>query len=186
MVRDLKYRLKVQVAEIPDQGLEISEELPREWLDNIPEFSDDAGTHIEGPIKVNGRIRKEEDNLRLDGRVSASLVTFCTRCGDDMKYDLAGDFELTLIRGRPPAPGQEVELAPEDLDKTYYDGAQVDLAPVFKEEVAVQAPMQPLCKPDCKGLCNRCGTNLNNEKCGCEEEGGDPRLAVLRKLKIEE
>jgi uncharacterized protein len=184
MVKDLKDRLKVQVAEIPDHGLEISEELPREWLDNIPEFSDDSGTHIQGPVKVSGRLRKEGDNLRLNGRVSASLATFCTRCGDDMKHDLASEFELTLIRGRASAPEKEMELAPEDLDTSYYNGVQVDLAPFFQEEVAVQAPMQPLCKPDCKGLCTRCGTNLNNERCGCEKEEGDPRLAVLRNLKI--
>jgi uncharacterized protein len=43
---------------------------------------------------------------------------------------------------------------------------------------------RPLCRDECRGLCPRCGTNLNERDCGCTTEANDPRLAVLRNLKV--
>jgi uncharacterized protein len=184
MEKSLKDRLVVHVLRIPEDGLTISESMPREWLTNIPEFSDDAGTHIEGPIRLSGRLTREGDNLRLFGRVEADLATFCTRCGAPVTHPLRGDFEIVLVKGREQA-SEEMELTPEDLDRTYYDGIMVDLAPFYQEEVAIEAPVQVLCRKDCAGLCPHCGRDLNLDPCGCRQDEGDPRLAVLRKLKIE-
>ena len=58
----------------------------------------------------------------------------------------------------------------------------IDLAPLVHELAWLSVPMQPLCKPDCQGLCMECGHNLNLGDCGCEEENIDPRLSVLKQL----
>jgi uncharacterized protein len=184
MEKELKDRLRVLAAQVPEEGKEISEDLPREWLTNIPEFASDEDTHLEGPIRVRGRVMREGENLRLQGQVAADLVTFCTRCGETIHYPLSGKVEVTLIKGEEPARDDEHELTPEEAASTYYDGVEADLAPFFQEEVAIQVPIQPLCRPDCAGLCALCGTNLNIDKCNCEHKEADPRLAVLRNLKL--
>ena len=184
MEKDLKNRLRVLAAQIPEEGKEISEELPREWLTNIPEFANDEDTHLEGPIRVRGRVMKEGENLRVSGQVAADLVTSCTRCGETINYRLSGKVEVILIKGEEPARGDEHELTPDEAAATYYDGVEADLAPFFQEEIAIQVPMQPLCRPDCAGLCTICGANLNIDKCGCELKEPDPRLASLRNLKL--
>lgn len=185
MEKDVREELIVSIARIPEQGLEISRDMPREWLDNIPEFSDDSGPHIEGDIHLTGRIAAEGGNLRLRGRVEADLVTICVRCGEEIHCPLDGEFDLTLLPGPGPELPEEMELTPEDVSQTYYTGDEVDLNPFFQEQVALEVPLQPLCREDCAGMCTSCGANLNFEKCGCEKKQGDPRLAVLRDLKIE-
>lgn len=170
---------------IPEDGLTIEAELPREWLTNIPEYSDDQGTHIEGPIRARGHLTREGDNFRLQGEVSADLVTSCCRCGEDMHYPLASKFEIVLIHGREEVSSEERELLAEELSESYFEGEELDLNPYFQEEIALQSPLQPLCRRDCAGLCPMCGANLNAGKCDCRQEEGDPRLAVLKNLKID-
>ena len=185
MAKDLTKCLIVQTTQVPEEGREISEDLPREWLSNIPEFSsDDTDTHIEGQIRVRGRVMKEGENLRVQGQVTADLVTFCTRCGETIHYPLSGKFEVMLIKGEESDLEEDEELTPEEASSIYYNGIEADLAPFFQEEIALQVPMQTLCRPDCAGLCASCGANLNVEKCKCEKQEGDPRLTVLRNLKL--
>jgi uncharacterized protein len=181
MVKDLDQRLIITIARIPEAGLLIEEDLPREWLINIPEYSEDSGTHIEGRIRVEGRLTLEDSNLRLKGRVKADLATICTRFGKAMTHQIDGDFVRVLVKG---APAKQEGAEEEGPDRDYYDGLEVDLAPFFREEVALQVPLQTWCKSDCAGLCAICGADLNSGKCSCPEEGGDPRLSALRGLKL--
>ena len=177
-------KLIISLARIPEDGLEIDETLPREWLTDIPEFSDDQGTHIEGTIRVRGTLTREGDNLRLNGEVSAELVTICCRCGETIRYPLSSSFDVVLIHGREEVSAEERELMAEEMAEAYFEGDEVDLNPFFREEIMLQAPFQPLCRPDCAGLCPMCGTNLNTGSCGCKPQEGDPRLAVLKNLKL--
>jgi len=178
-------KLRVQIRRIPEEGLEIEEVLAREWLDNIPEFSGDSGARIRDRIGVKGRLTVEGRNLRLRGAVETELATCCTRCGTDIVCPLQGSFEAVLMPGPPPDLPEELELSREDLVHSYYQGEEVDLNPFFKEQVALEVPIQPLCKDDCAGLCAKCGADLNVESCQCPPEEGDPRLSALRNLKIE-
>jgi uncharacterized protein len=185
MEKSFKERLVVHIAQVPAKGLELKEEFPREWLINIPEFSEDEGTHIEGSIRVGGVVTMEGDNLRVHGQVAADLVTVCTRCGEPLVYPLRSEFELRLIKGHAAEVGTELQLTPEDFDRGYYEGIMVDLAPFFREEIALAVPVQILCREDCHGLCPSCGANLNLAPCKCVQKTADPRLAVLRQLKLD-
>jgi len=178
-------KLQFSLARVPEAGLSFDEALPREWLTNIPEFSDDRGTHIEGTIRAQGRLTPEGDNLRLAGEVSATLVTLCCRCGESIRWPLESKFDLVLIHGREEVSAEERELLAEEMAESYFEGDDVNLNPFYREEIALQSPLQPLCRRDCAGLCAVCGTNLNTAKCGCRQDGGDPRLAALKNLKLD-
>ena len=54
---------------------------------------------------------------------------------------------------------------------------------MLREQVILDAPMQPLCREDCRGLCPQCGTNLNTDACACAPAWEDPRLAALKALR---
>ncbi len=60
----------------------------------------------------------------------------------------------------------------------------LDLGGVAWEQFMLAMPVNPLCRPDCKGLCPICGANLNLEACDCHKEEEDPRMAPLRNLKV--
>jgi DUF177 domain-containing protein len=184
MNKGLRDSLVIDTGAVSEDGVVISEEFTAKWLDNIPEYKESSDTKVDGPIRVEGRVTKEAGGFRVKGNVDFALVTSCTRCGGDAKKTFAGGFDLIFMEGKPANLPKDLELSPEDADSLYFDGPDLDLNPVFKQEVAVQIPVQILCRKDCKGLCSSCGADLNNVECDCEKEEGDPRLAVLRNLKI--
>ena len=66
---------------------------------------------------------------------------------------------------------------------SFYEGETVDCDPLIYEQIVLQIPMKALCREDCRGLCPRCGANLNLSSCSCPDRDVDERLAVLKKLK---
>ena len=62
------------------------------------------------------------------------------------------------------------------------EGSEIDLAEIAREQILLDLPQQFFCKDDCKGLCEKCGTNLNLKDCDCEDDEIDPRWAALKNL----
>ena len=106
------------------------------------------------------------------------------------------EFEIVHVLAPRPASEGEVEgdgeadddddgfeLSDDDMDVSYYDGNEFDMAEVVREHLLLALPMNPLCAEACAGLCDQCGADLNEAACGCEEPV-DPRLAALADIKI--
>ncbi|MDR0827222.1 MAG: DUF177 domain-containing protein [Desulfovibrio sp.] len=64
-------------------------------------------------------------------------------------------------------------------------GFEINPAALAWEEFSLSLPAKPLCKNDCRGLCPVCGANLNLEPCSCADDAGDPRLRILRSIKLQ-
>jgi len=88
------------------------------------------------------------------------------------------DEEVTLLFV-PPGEGSEEA---EDLRLLPANMVDLELAEAVREEVILSQSPFALCKPDCRGLCPRCGRNLNEESCQCSTEEPDPRWDPLRGL----
>ena len=73
-----------------------------------------------------------------------------------------------------------IEERVNDLDESsYLTGMNLDVDRLVYLEVLICWPLKVLCKEDCKGICSRCGKNLNEGPCGCKEEPKDPRMAAI-------
>ena len=70
------------------------------------------------------------------------------------------------------------------LDYGFLEGDSVDVSVLVQEQLLLSVPVQPLCREDCQGICQRCGADLNREACRCAESEVDPRFAALKKLKL--
>ena len=111
--------------------------------------------------------------LYAKGRITAKVPAECGRCLDEFLQPLSANIaELFIHPADNARPG----------DLVIPDDAILDLAPLVREDMLLSAPLQALCRPDCKGLCPHCGANRNLENCTCEEDTVDPRLAALRAL----
>ena len=105
----------------------------------------------------------------------------CSRCLVDvavpMRLDIAEEFfPAADLRTGAPLP------APEDPEAFRIDAEHtLDLEEAIRQCWAGAVPMQPLCRPDCRGLCPRCGQDLNLGPCSCRPEG-DERWSSLRQL----
>lgn len=139
-------------------------------------------------LRADLEITRTERTIHLEGRLALDLQLSCARCLEPFSFVEERTVRAVLLL-EPPAEGdgeEEQELAPEELDESYLDGEVIDLPELLREQVLLALPAKPLCSEACKGLCPRCGADLNREACTCGPEPADPRMAVLQGLKIEE
>jgi len=143
---------------------------------NVSDFDFPAKTKVELNYHRAGL------DLFFYGHISAQPFGNCARCLEAYEFPLEADFSIMLAPR--PAAGQDSSSAEEDVDLGFYDGDEVDLSPIVREQIILALPTRPLCREECRGLCPQCGANRNEGDCGCTEVAGDPRLAVLRTIKV--
>lgn len=130
------------------------------------------GCDIIKPVKVLGVFTDMgNDVIEFRGKITTEYQLQCDRCNAPVVYHVDNDVEQKFTTNN--SAGEELICI---------DGNIVDLYPIILEELKINIPMKILCKIDCKGLCNVCGINLNNEQCNCESTDIDPRLSVLKDL----
>ena len=124
------------------------------------------------PVTAKGRVTSSAGVLTLTGLVSAKALCLCDRCGREFEKEFSIPMELPLAED--PQDAEDPDLYP-----IVEDG--VDLDEIVTTAFVLGQETKLLCRPDCRGLCDRCGKNLNDGPCGCTAET-DPRLAVLGQL----
>ncbi len=133
--------------------------------------------------QVAGRVSRVGVDIRLHGQLQASLEIRCDRCLEavSLKVDTPLDLFYTpgeMERGK----SGEAEVLARDLDFAVYENEEINLDETVLEQLELLLPTRALCREDCEGLCPQCGTNLNDEKCRCEQPI-DPRWQALADLK---
>jgi len=137
---------------------------------------------LETPVEVDFTLFPSGKELRVGGSVKTSVRCRCSRCTKVFVRPVANDFDLSYTPQPEWDGSAEIELKYEDMDIGYYDGSRFDVNALALERIELALPMQYFCRDDCKGLCYRCGADLNEETCLCKEEP-DARLAVLLEFK---
>ncbi len=177
----MKYRLE----DIPPEGREESfteEEAPL----NARLGGDTAYTGLQftEPIRVRAHLSRSGKVVLVKSRVEANLKATCARCLQVFSLPLSSQFLYTLKPKPESPPAEEVELSREDLETEFYEGEEVDLSPLVQDQVLLTIPPKLVCREDCRGLCQKCGKNLNRETCNCPDRAVDPRLEALKNFRV--
>ncbi len=174
--------LQISIKAIPETGKDISLELGQEWFERWRQ--EDPGLEFsQGSIHGTVHLSKHNKDILVRGHLEGELTLSCGRCLEPYAAPLETDFDLLMAPGPWEVGAEEEELTPQDLDQDFYNGENVDLEAVIREQIILTVPLKPLCREDCRGLCPVCGANLNLETCGCKVEKNDSPLANLVKLK---
>jgi uncharacterized protein len=137
------------------------------------------------PIGVSASYYRAGMDVFVDGEIWALFQGQCSRCLAEYPFRVVRNFALVLAPANELGPeGGDHRLTADDLALSYYRGEEIDLSPLVREQTILALPTRPLCDPECRGLCPRCGASRNEEDCGCVVDAGDPRLAVFRGLKM--
>ena len=136
---------------------------------------DFAGAHFENKIKILGCVINQAGYMTLTATALLDYVTCCARC---MK-DISGTFELKLEK--PVALKGSLQNEDSD-DYVIAERNSIDIDLLLEESIVMDFPMRFLCHEECKGLCFKCGKDLNFGDCDCPKKEIDPRLAKLSKL----
>jgi len=137
------------------------------------------------PFTGSAEIWNLDDRLLVKARLSGEADLACSRCLSRYKEPVSISFEEEFVPAGPDGADLEVQEDEESRRTvTPYSGDEIDLSEPVRENILLALPMKPLCREDCKGLCPRCGSDLNEGPCVCErtDEAVDPRLAVLKDL----
>ncbi|HEX4008054.1 MAG TPA: DUF177 domain-containing protein [Acidobacteriaceae bacterium] len=122
-------------------------------------------------------------DIRTRAEWQGTFEVPCARCLDPVRHALGGDFDLLFRPLGADAGPADRSLAAPDTEIGYYQEEGLVLEDVLREQVLLSLPARSLCRQDCKGLCPRCGRNLNSESCSCEETPSDPRWSALSELR---
>ena len=133
-----------------------------------------TGYPVSEPVLASGTVRNTAGVLVMTGSIKTCIHGTCDRCAADFDADLEFPIDVVLVE----------ELSNEDSEDEWVfplEADQADLEEIVRTVFVLNMDSKLLCKPDCKGLCCRCGKNLNDGPCQCEKEL-DPRFAALKQL----
>jgi uncharacterized protein len=184
------------IVDITPQGLVISCDVTAEELG-----LSQTDERLAGLLSVNLEVRQQENAITVAGTAEGAALRQCVRClseyEDPLYVTLYADYlrqpaglsksglPLKRVERKPKERGQEsaVEDADEQDEIYFYQADHIDLTPMLREQIILAAPMQPLCREDCAGLCPTCGQNLNDRRCACEPETIKSPFRILRDLR---
>lgn len=160
--------MKILISEIPIEGLllEVHELIDSEVIDS--------------PVEASIKIDKNGKELFISGILKVKLKLTCSRCLVEYIKELVVPIDVIYHPVEELKSEENYELKTEELDMDFYKGDEFDLNLLLKEQIELNLPMKPLCTEDCKGICIKCGQDLNIEKCKCESNYIDPRLEKLK------
>lgn len=131
-------------------------------------FVADSEVAVEGQVANSGR------GLEITGSIRATIKHQCTRCLEDfttfVEIPFSEFFKETDVH----------ELDGEDY--IAFQGDEIDITDLLRDSIILAEPLRAICSESCRGICPKCGTNLNVSSCSCERFSVDPRLAALEKL----
>lgn len=113
----------------------------------------------------------------IEGCTAVTIELPCARCLEPVAFTCDLDLTRELNLSDSDDKGEEVLE-----EQPYLNGYNLDVNQLVYNELLPGIPMRVLCKEDCKGICNRCGTNLNSETCSCDTRSLDPRMSVIQDI----
>ena len=169
--------MKVNVAQISeDEGLDIHH-LYREGEPDLTE----EDSRLAGRTGLDLQATRAGQQVRLVGQINAKVEFECDRCLKPLSVAVDQSFDLLYVP--PLGTAEEHELGEDDLSIAFYQGDEIDIDDLVREQIELAIPMARLCNMECRGLCPECGANLNDAECSCKTEAADPRWAALKQFK---
>lgn len=143
--------------------------------ERLPETGNTLVRVTEDPLR--GRLRAEAvvEGILITGSVRGTVAAECARCVTALTDEIELDVCEMFV-------GADAEV-PDEEEVYELEGTELDLEPMLRDAVTLALPLNPVCRPDCKGLCAGCGRDLNVTGCVCVEDDLDPRWAALSELR---
>lgn len=139
-----------------------------------------VGVELATPLLVRASAEgSSARGVRVWGSYAASIRTHCRRCLATLELEVSESFDVFFD---PKASPWEEDLALYRLDR---GAEELHLGEPLRERFLLAVPAFPLCREDCRGLCPRCGVDLNEKECGCRVVERDPRWGPLEALRSE-
>ena len=129
---------------------------------------------VSEPVLAEGSVRNTAGVLVMQGNISTTIHGICDRCASEFDRKVEFPIDVVLVTKLESEENEDEWVFP-------LEGDSADLDDIVRTVFVLNLDSKLLCKEDCKGLCPRCGKNLNDGPCNCRKEL-DPRFAALKQL----
>jgi uncharacterized protein len=139
------------------------------------------GEEFSGEVEVEATLEKSGTQLYLKAGVCASGNFVCDRCAAPFRRKVTSTYRIFYVwdpREADIRDASDVQVIPAGLPV-------IDLSDDVRQTVLLAVPLKLLCSNACKGLCPRCGADLNKEACTCPPEAIDGRWETLRGFQVD-
>ena len=145
-------------------------------------FGDETALALAEPLRVARRAPSVGEGILVRGRMRTRLALECRRCLTPVEHEIDDGIEMLF----EPIADEEEEVA---LDGEVYPlpprGDTIDLRPALREQLLLRVPDYVVCEEGCRGLCPKCGADLNRATCSCVPEADPSPWDALTKLKFD-
>ncbi|HEY1650104.1 MAG TPA: DUF177 domain-containing protein [Terracidiphilus sp.] len=178
--------MEFKISELEREPIEFDLELPP----GVVNFGDEADQI--GSMTTAGRAevihehrgpREIVPDIRLRGGFAGKFQVPCARCVEPVEVPLTAEFDLIFRPVGVDSDAGERSISAPETEIGYYQKDSLALEDVLREQVLLALPVRTLCKPDCQGLCPRCGANRNSHPCSCDAGPSDVRWEALAGLR---
>jgi len=162
-----------EIASVP--GMHVTQDIE----EKCPE---DLGFECTGTVKGKLEFTNTGSLVLVTGDIKAALKLQCSRCLVDVTLPVDVEVEEEF---RIEKIGDSVQVLPlddADVETELIKDNILDIQEVIRQDLLLEVPIKPLCRPDCGGLCPTCGENLNLRKCACPPAEPESPLKVLGEL----
>jgi uncharacterized protein len=136
---------------------------------------------VRAPVRGVVHLMRTSEDIAARGDLGTSIEVECSRCLNPFTTEVAIHFEevyrptVDVLSGTPLRPAEDESLQISDRHV-------LDLTETARQYFLTAVPLQPVCKPECRGLCPTCGADLNSDLCSCEKALSNSPFAALQAL----
>lgn len=139
--------------------------------------------NLKNGVRAQVKLKKGIAQTDVEGTIFADVEIDCSRCLQPTESSLEIPFKAVFVTPENYTEEKESELNNGDLEVSIFEGNEINLTELVREQILLNLPIQVFCREDCQGLCPKCGANQNLIDCKCKENEIDPRWASLKNLK---
>jgi len=176
--------LRIHIGSITDHGLNLDEREDAAGLPLLNVVAGEGGLLFMRPVHVIIHATLSGETVLIDGIAETQVRLPCSRCLEPFDLKIKTGFSATAVPEIPslidPEAADDIELAADDMDVIAYSGDSIDLRDEIAQQIIMALPFKPLCRNTCKGLCSRCGVDLNQTPCQCSPLDEKSPFAVLK------
>lgn len=162
--------MKVDISDITrvnGASLELGFEEP------VPEEELVEGISLNMPVGFKGTLTNINGMIVLEGRLNTGYLASCYRCLKPVGGKIDIRISENFVNG---------EQSADEIDAYAFEGRFLNTDKAFNDNIILNLPMKQICEADCKGLCQKCGINLNEASCNCSENSINPQMEILNKF----
>ncbi len=181
--------LLICIVDIPETGVSIEREDSPEVFPVLKDLERTGECKFISPIKLSVELKAIGKMYRMSGSFNTDVLLNCSLCLSEFRKTLNEVFDMAFAHSGSDTTDEDdykdKELTAEEIGITYFDGEEIDFKDPLQQQLIMSLSQRPLCKKTCKGLCQKCGANLNDGDCRCTKDQINAGFEILKGLKLE-